>query len=34
MDIRKESNDYILKLNGDEVLFFLNGSLSLIKIMN
>lgn len=22
MDIRKESNDYILKLNGDEVLVF------------
>jgi len=34
MDIRKESNDFILKLKGEEVLVFLNGSLSLIRIMN
>lgn len=34
MDIRKEYNDYISKLNSDEVLVFLNGLLSLIKIMN
>ena len=33
MEIKKESNDYIIKLNNHEALVFLNGLLSSLKIM-
>ena len=33
MEIKKESNDYIIKFNNHEVLVFLNGLLSSLKIM-
>ena len=33
MEIKKESNDYIIKFNNHKVLVFLNGLLSSLKIM-
>ncbi len=33
MEIKKESNDYIIKFNNHEVLVFLNGLLNSLKII-